>query len=522
MRNDEAPPHAPAATDGRSTWKLVLVDEMQTAHLARHLATFLSAGDLVTLSGGLGVGKTTFARALIRVMLSDPSAEVPSPTFTLIQVYQGERCPLVHVDLFRLQDRSELEALGWEEMSDGAIVLVEWPERAGVEASPDRLDVAIGLVAAGGPEERSVELTGFGHWQQRLSLAKATFDLLAAAGWGEATREFIQGDASTRAYERLHRPGGAAILMISPPRPDGPPIKDGRSYSAIAKLAERAEAFVAMAGGLKKLAYSTPEILAKNLEAGVLLIEDLGTEGVIDAEGPITERYTLAVELLADLHRRNLPEKLPIELGREYQIPRYDLEAMLIEADLLLDWYVPYVLRAGVPASARVEFAKLWRSVLVPIVTGARSWTLRDYHSPNLLWLSERAGLAQLGLIDIQDAVIGHPAYDLASLLQDARIDVAPELEIKLLATYAHARKRSALDFDMTGFAAAYATLGAQRATKVLGIFARLDRRDGKPQYLAHLPRLKKYLVRNLAHPVLRELRLWYERNLFGAFASSP
>jgi N-acetylmuramate 1-kinase len=519
MMNEEAAPQTQSATDRRFTWQLSLVNETQTARLARHLASFLGPGDLVTLSGGLGVGKTTFARALIRVMLGDPRAEVPSPTFTLIQVYQGGRCPLVHADLFRLRDRSELDALGWEEMADSAIVLVEWPERAGIEAAPDRLDVTMTLAPEGADEERSVELTGFGCWQQRLRLAKATSDLIATSGWGEAAPEFIQGDASTRAYERLRRPDRTAILMISPPQPDGPPVRDGRSYSSIAKLAERAEAFVAMSQGLRNLGYSAPEILAKNLEAGVLLIEDLGTEGVVGAEGPIAERYTLAVELLADLHRRQLPEILPIELGRDYRIPRYDLEALQIEADLLLDWYVPHVMRAGVPASARVEFVKLWRGLLAPIVAGSRSWTLRDYHSPNLLWLPDRPGLAQLGLLDIQDTVIGHPAYDLASLLQDARVDVPPELEIRLLATYAHERKRANPNFDMTGFAAAYATLGAQRATKVLGIFARLDRRDGKPQYLAHLPRLKKYLVRNLAHPVLRDLRLWYEGNLSSAFA---
>jgi N-acetylmuramate 1-kinase len=135
--------------------------------------------------------------------------------------------------------------------------------------------------------------------------------------------------------------------------------------------------------------------------------------------------------------------------------------------------------------------------------------------------LPDRQGLARLGLLDFQDAVIGHPAYDLASLLQDARIDVPDDLELKLLAAYAHQRKLGDSGFDMTSFAAAYATLGAQRATKILGIFTRLDRRDGKPQYLAHLPRLRKYLARNLSHPVLRELKLWYESNLPGVFAAA-
>ncbi|MFI5011739.1 MAG: tRNA (adenosine(37)-N6)-threonylcarbamoyltransferase complex ATPase subunit type 1 TsaE [Hyphomicrobiales bacterium] len=509
-------------SDGESySWTIPVTDRTETGRLARHLATFLGPGDLVTLSGGLGVGKTSFARALIRVLSGDATIEVPSPTFTLMQVYEEGRFPLIHADLFRLQGKAELEALGWDEMAESALVLVEWPERAGIDAETERLDIALSLVADGAPEQRLIVLTGFGGWGQRLRLAKAAFDLIHAGGWGEAERDFIQGDASTRAYERLHRPGESAILMISPPRPDGPPLRDGRPYSAIAKLAERADAFVAMARGLGALGYSSPKILAQDLDAGLLLIEDFGGEGVVDLDGPMPERYALAVDLLADLHKRDLPETLPIEAGREHAIPRYDLEALLVEVELLLDWYAPHVLRAGVPASARVEFARLWRSALVPIVTGARGWTLRDFHSPNLLWLSERQGLARLGLLDFQDAVIGHPAYDLASLLQDARIDVPADLELKLLAAYAHARKLGAPDFDMASFAAAYATLGAQRSTKILGIFARLDRRDGKPQYLAHLPRLARYLTRNLAHPVLRDLKLWYESNLPGIFAAA-
>jgi len=501
------------------TWRLAVADQVETSSLARHLATFVGAGDLVTLSGGLGVGKTTFARALIRAVLGDVSVEVPSPTFTLMQVYEGGRFPLIHADLFRLRGREELEALGWDEMSENALVLVEWPERAGIDAMPERLDVALALTPEGPSESREMVLTGGGGWEKRLRLVKAAHDLVSASDWGSAEREFIQGDASTRAYERLRRGAESVVLMISPPRPDGPAIRDGRPYSSIAKLAERAEAFLAMAAGLRELGYSAPDILAKDLDAGLLIIEDLGSEGVIGLEGPIPERYLLAAGLLADLHRHTLPETLPIEPGRSYKIPRYDLEALLIEVELLPDWYAPHVLRTGVPASARVEFARVWRSALLPIVTGTRGWCLRDFHSPNLLWLPRRERLARLGLLDFQDAVIGHPAYDLASLAQDARIDVPPDLELKLIAAYMHARKLGQPDFDMTSFAAAYATLGAQRATKILGIFARLDKRDGKPQYLAHLPRLKRYLTRNLTHPALRELKLWYESNLPGMFA---
>jgi aminoglycoside/choline kinase family phosphotransferase len=135
---------------------------------------------------------------------------------------------------------------------------------------------------------------------------------------------------------------------------------------------------------------------------------------------------------------------------------------------------------------------------------------LRDFHSPNLLWLAEREGVARVGLLDFQDAVLGSPAYDVASLLMDARVDVSEVMELKLLARYAIGRKARDPGFDPVRFAGRYAVLGAQRATKILGIFARLDRRDRKPQYLRHLPRVWNYLLRSLQHPALAELQNWY------------
>ena len=150
----------------------------------------------------------------------------------------------------------------------------------------------------------------------------------------------------------------------------------------------------------------------------------------------------------------------------------------------------------------------------MPIAAAAPTWTLRDYHSPNLIWLPEREGLKRVGIIDFQDCVMGHPAYDVVSLLQDARVTVPDEMELRLLGHYAQLRKVASPDFDMPAFARAYAILGAQRATKILGIFARLDKRDHKPAYLAHLPRVTRYLRKNLAHPALALLRDWHKANL--------
>jgi hypothetical protein len=149
------------------------------------------------------------------------------------------------------------------------------------------------------------------------------------------------------------------------------------------------------------------------------------------------------------------------------------------------------------------------------------TWTLRDYHSPNLHWLPDRDGLKRLGLIDFQDAVLGPPAYDVASLLQDARVAVPDDLELRLLAHYARRRANADPDFDATAFTAAYSIMGAQRATKILGIFTRLDRRDGKPQYLGHLPRIERTLAKNLKHPALETLRQWFETHLPRALGTS-
>jgi aminoglycoside/choline kinase family phosphotransferase len=169
-----------------------------------------------------------------------------------------------------------------------------------------------------------------------------------------------------------------------------------------------------------------------------------------------------------------------------------------------------------------MQFLAIWRELLQPILAEPTTWTLRDYHSPNLHWLADRQGLARIGLIDFQDAVIGPPAYDVVSLLQDARVDVPEDLEMRLAALYM--RRRTAADpaFDAQRFAAAYAAMGAQRSTKILGLFARLDKRDGKPDYLRHLPRIERYLKRNLAHPLLRPLALWYQNHLPRALGPLP
>jgi N-acetylmuramate 1-kinase len=498
-----------------AVWQIVLPDEAATATLAAELTHWLKPGDLLTLSGDLGAGKTAFARALVRCLTGDAELDVPSPTFTLMQVYDGLDFPIVHADLYRIRAPEELEELGWDEAGEGALVLVEWPERAGTVLRGDRLDLELSLDPDKGPNFRSATLTGFGTFASRLSISRAIHQVLRASGFEDAERQFMLGDASTRAYERLTKADGTtAVLMISPPRADGPPIRFGKSYGTLARLAENIRPYVAIDSGLRAEGFSAPEIYAADLNVGVAVIEDFGGEGVVDNGAIITERYAEAVALLARLHQLTLPDTTPIDEKDIYRIPPYDLDALSIETELLIDWYAPHVAKAALTSGAKASFVNLWRHVLRDIVSGPQTWTLRDFHSPNIIWLGARHGSARVGLIDFQDCVLGHPAYDVVSLLQDARASVPADVELKLLGHYMQLRRIADPNFDMAGFARAYAVLGAQRATKILGIFARLDKRDHKPQYLAHLPRIEENLAKDLAHPLLSGLKGWYEAHL--------
>ena len=236
--------------------------------------------------------------------------------------------------------------------------------------------------------------------------------------------------------------GGTVILMNWPAHPDGPPVKRGLPYSAIAHLAENVKPFVAMALALRARGFSAPKIYAADYDAGLIVLEDLGNELVVEGDPPrpMIERYARAADLLVALHGLDLPGVLPAAPKVDYALPSYDLDAFLIEAELILDWYLPHR-NAGASAEVRAHFQALWRDALRPVLEAPKSWVLRDFHSPNILWLEEREGIAKVGLLDFQDAVLGPPAYDLASLLQDARVDVPEDAEIALFSRYVAARR---------------------------------------------------------------------------------
>ena len=492
------------------------LDEAGVARLAELLALKIRVGDVIALRGELGAGKTTLTRALIAALLGDRGAEVPSPTFSLSQTYATPRLAITHYDFYRLGTADEVAELGFEEATSTGAAIVEWPDRAATLLPASRYEIAMAETAD--PAVRRVTVRGLGDaalHAGRIGELMAFVD--AQRHWHGARIAYLQGDASTRTYARLTTDRHSVLLMDAPRQPDGPPIRDGKSYSRIAQLAEdMVRPFVAIGAVLRQAGLSAPEVAAMDLGKGLLLVEDLGDRvfGTEIAAGHAVqaELWRAAVDALIALRGVPVPASLPLPDGTSYKLPRRDRDAFEIEIELLLDWYWPTLKGEPVPQDVRAEFRALWAPVLDRLLALPAGWFLRDYHSPNLIWLPERKGVARVGIIDFQDALHEHFAFDLVSLLQDARVTVPAELEAELFAHYCAEIERREPSFDRAAFAAAYADFGAQRNTRLLGLWARLLKRDGKPQYLRHIPRTWGYLARNLRAPALAALEAWYDR----------
>lgn len=342
---------------------------------------------------------------------------------------------------------------------------------------------------------------------------------LASAGWGDAKLSPLPGDASTRAYVRVSRPSGDAMLMNQPQSAETPPAppdataeeRRALGYNAVARLAGAdCTRFVAVAEYLRRRGLSAPQIYAADTAEGFVLMEDLGNDlytDVLAAGGDEELLYRAAVEALADIHA----EVAPSSLAPGTKLFAYDEAALIAEIDLLTEWYIPLALGRAAAELEIEEHRALWRKSFQKLQAPSRVFIHRDYHAQNLFWLPKRQGKARVGIIDFQDAVAGTRSYDLVSLVEDARRDVSSELKDAMSRHYLDAMAKLGRPLDEEVHGAEMALFAAQRNAKIVGIFARLFKRDSKPRYLDYLPRVWRYLDRDLDHPALGELKAWYE-----------
>jgi tRNA threonylcarbamoyl adenosine modification protein YjeE len=477
--------------------------EADSLRLAAWLAGQAKAGWLIFLKGDLGAGKTAFARGFIKAKCG-PKTRVPSPSFTLVQPYETCTPAIIHSDLYRLSEASEVEELGLLDALESDICLLEWASRAEGFLPDPTVSVTLSLVE-GAPDARQIIIEAAPEIIAPLKAAQAREaalqSFLAQAGWGAGTRAPLAGDASTRRYERLTLPDGRqGVLMDWAKGPDGPAIYDGKPYSQVAHLAEAMPAYCAMVDWLGAHGLSSPDIWARDEAQGFALMEDFGDRHIaMDETIDRAVFYREAVSNLLHLHQSP---------AAEFLAP-YDGKVQAVEADLFTQWYLPYRGIEVSPAAAQSWHA-LWEPLGDTLLRAPRVSVLRDYHSVNLLWREGAQARFRVGLIDVQDALAGHAAYDLSSLLCDARVDVAPELQA---AAYEHycATRFGADEPAREAFQTAYAICAVQRNLKIAGIFVRLSERDHKPGYLKHLPRVLGYLESHMAHPALAPVAHWLE-----------
>jgi aminoglycoside/choline kinase family phosphotransferase len=342
---------------------------------------------------------------------------------------------------------------------------------------------------------------------------------LDASGWGAAIALPMAGDASTRSYERLTLGDRSAVLMNAPPAAESAPCPPGAGpeqrrrlgYNAMARLAgPNLNAFTAVAKALGGAGLSAPGLYAADAARGFAVIEDLGDDlyaRAIPSGADEHDLYASAIDALLALHEA--APAAPIEAG--YAMLTYDRTAMEAEVMLVPDWYWPHLKGEPAGETVKADYVDAWTKGLAKLPEPS-TLVMRDFHAENVLWLPDRKGHRRAGVIDFQDGLFGNPAYDLVSLLEDARRDVAPALAEAMIRRYAEGAGAFS-DFDEDAYRRDYAILGAQRNAKILGIFARLIRRDGKPRYADFFARVEGHFRRDLQHPDLAGVARFFHRH---------
>ena len=475
-------------------------DEAASARVAGWLAAALDAPCLIFLHGDLGVGKTAFARGFIRARCGQ-ATQVPSPSFALIQPYEAA-VPIWHVDLYRLAEAEEIDELGLIEALTDHICLIEWPQNgAGVLPEAD-IHVTLDMAANGRRISIEADADILAALTKSAAREAALQDFLAATDWPQASRQALAGDASTRRYERLRTETGSAVLMDWQEMPDGPPVYDGQPYSRVAHLAEAMPRFADMVNWLRDIGLAAPRLYACDRDRGFAVLEDFGDRHLAAPqtdEKPIDRAvfYYEAVENLLHLHQQTPAAFLPV----------YDGGVQAVEASLFTDWFLPWR-GVEIDNTAKQDWYDIWHRLGDGLMADEKVTVLRDYHSVNLLWRETAQAKQRIGLIDVQDALRGHAAYDLAALIHDARIHVSAAHQDMMLRHYLD--KRFGDDkAARQAFTNAFAVTCVQRNMKIAGIFIRLAERDGKPRYLTHMPRIIGHIKAHLAIPVLQPVTAW-------------
>lgn len=464
-----------------------------TDGLAQAIAPYLVPGDCILLEGDLGAGKSQFARALIRA-LGTKTQHQPSPTFTLLQVYDDTRLPLAHADLYRIAEPEEVFDLHLEPFLRHGVTLVEWPQKAPAGFFPaEALTISLVEDSATG---RTATLTGDSSWAKRFAFfapeVRRESSEKGRMGYIQSLCNRkglmitpVSQDASFRSYWRVRLEEGSRILMDAPP-----PLEDVTRFALVDRC-------------LEGIGIHTPHIYNMDATGGYALLEDFGDTtfyGAIQNGMAPQPLYEAAVDVLLKIYK-----------GGEQPVGKYTAAMYLNEASLFVDWYMPMVNGRATHTADRRAFRDIWLPLVEKMLTAPKSTVLFDYHCQNLMLVGGGLNdIGNVGVLDFQDARTGPVVHDLASLLYDVRYDVPRELHDILIR-----RMVDGLEGAMTleAFTEAMKLSALQNLTRIAGVFTRLAYRDGKRNYLNYMPRLWRYFDELVAMPACLELRRYVEKN---------
>lgn len=466
-----------------------------TSLLAQRIARFIEPGDTLLLQGDLGAGKSHFARSFIQAMGTRQN-HIPSPTFTLVQAYDDTRLPLIHADLYRLKDATELDDLDMHDYFGHGVCLIEWPERAASALPKNALTLHFSVT---GENTREVELTGNATWQKRLKLMLQPADqnrpekdlagFVTKHGFAGAELTPISGDASFRRYFRVKSGNRSAIMMDVPAV-----LQDNESG-----LDGVIKPFLRMNEYLQKAGLRVSDVYGVDEEQCLILHEDFGDTSLYSHSPKKADLAWLAVAVEALI---KLAKAKPITT-----LKPFDVALMNRSVALYTDWYLPTLRGQATAPDERGRFLEAWAQLYKPMVSSPLGVQLRDYHSPNIMLLGNLPRLDNLGLIDYQDATYGPLAYDLVSVLYDARVPVEACTRNELLEHYI-----TKTGVDAKAFETSFYLLSLMRNTRILGVFVRLAQRDGKKNYLEKIPILLPYIQEALQHPAAAPVRPWLQK----------
>lgn len=482
----------------REKYNIANIRELED--LARVISKILVKGDIVALIGEIGSGKTTFSKRLINELTSIHINEINSPTFNLYTIYDKNGVQVNHYDFYRVENSEDLLEIDLIESYKSGITIIEWADKYINALKNDYIEVHLKEKK----NHREYQVIGRGSFRQRIKNANSLEYFLDQTNLKINRQEDIKGDASKRKYHRLYTENSTLILMDS---------SQEKKIASPTKLSTSINDYIHICKYLEKINIRVPKLFYTDTENEYLIEEDFGDlqySQVVSA-GNFKELYQPAISTLLHITRINHPHDLEVD-GMKYKIPEYDNMTYLNEIEIFIKFYWPYKKGHICSPSTQNEFMDIFNELLGKL-SSDKSLVLRDFHSPNLMFLNTEKNHRKCGVIDFQDALIGHPIYDLVSLSQDARVTITEEQENFLLEQYKVEFDYNNYNFDKSTIMDQYCILGAQRSLKILGIFARLSIIDNRNDYIGHMPRIINYIRKNMKNSNLSNLSNWLKLN---------